>query len=41
MWHALTWRRLAITQGIVALAVFVESFEYDLLGTWLGHPSLH
>lgn len=40
MLHALTWRRVVITQCIVATAVLVESFEYELLGTWLGHPSL-
>ena len=41
MLHSLTWRRVAITQCIVAVAVLLESFEYDLLGTGLGHPSLH
>jgi sensor histidine kinase YesM len=36
----MTWRRILITQAIVALAVLVESVESPLLGTWMGHPSL-
>jgi sensor histidine kinase YesM len=36
----MTWRRIVFTQSVVALAVLVESFEYHLLGTWMGHPSL-
>jgi sensor histidine kinase YesM len=40
MWRGMTWRRIVFTQAIVALAVLVESFEGDLLGTWMGHPSL-
>lgn len=40
MWRGMTWRRILLTQAVVALAVFVESFEYHLLGTWMGHPSL-
>jgi sensor histidine kinase YesM len=40
MWRGMTWRRILFTQAIVALAVLVESFEDDLLGTWMGHPSL-
>ena len=40
MWHGMTWRRILLTQAIVALAVTVESHEYHLLGTWMGHPSL-
>jgi hypothetical protein len=40
MWRGMTWRRIVITQAIVALAVFVQSFEGALLGTWMGHPSL-
>jgi hypothetical protein len=40
MWRGMTWRRIVLTQSIVALAVLVESFEYHLLGTWMGHPSL-
>jgi sensor histidine kinase YesM len=40
MWHGMTWRRILLTQAIVALAVRVENFEYQLLGTWMGHPSL-
>jgi sensor histidine kinase YesM len=40
MWRGMTWRRIVLTQSIVVLAVFVESFEYPLLGTWMGHPSL-
>ena len=40
MWRSLTWHRILLTQAIVALAVTVESFEYPLLGTWMGHPSL-
>ncbi len=39
MWRGMTWRRIALTQAIAALAVLVESFEYHLLGTWMGHPS--
>jgi hypothetical protein len=40
MWRGMTWRRIALTQAIVALAVLLESFEYHPLGTWMGHPSL-
>jgi sensor histidine kinase YesM len=40
MWRGMTWRRIVLTQAIAALAVFVESFEYHPLGTWMGHPSL-
>jgi hypothetical protein len=40
MWHGMTWRRIVLTQAIAALAVLLESFEYHLLGTWMGHPSL-
>jgi hypothetical protein len=34
------WRRIVLTQSIVALAVFLKSFEGKLLGSWMGHPSL-
>jgi sensor histidine kinase YesM len=40
MWRGMTWPRILLTQAIVALAVLVGSFESDLLGTWMGHPSL-
>jgi sensor histidine kinase YesM len=40
MWRGMTWRRIALTQAVAALAVLVESFEGDLLGAWMGHPSL-
>jgi hypothetical protein len=40
MWRGMTWRRIALTQAVAALAVWVESFEGDLLGAWMGHPSL-
>jgi hypothetical protein len=34
------WRRIVLTQAIVALSVFVKSFEGKPLGSWMGHPSL-
>jgi len=34
------WRRIVFTQAIIALSVFVKSFEGKPLGTWMGHPSL-
>ena len=40
MWRGMTWRRIALTQALAALAVLVESFEGDLLGSWMGHPSM-
>jgi sensor histidine kinase YesM len=36
----MTLSRIALTQAVAALAVLVESFEDDLLGAWMGHPSL-
>jgi hypothetical protein len=34
------WRRIVFTQAVVALSVFVKSFEGKPLGSWMGHPSL-
>jgi hypothetical protein len=34
------WRRIVLTQAVVALSVFVKSFEGKPLGSWMGHPSL-
>jgi hypothetical protein len=34
------WRRIVFTQAIMALSVFVKSFEGKPLGSWMGHPSL-
>jgi len=34
------WRRIVLTQVVVALSVFVKSFEGKPLGSWMGHPSL-
>jgi hypothetical protein len=34
------WRRIVFTQAIIALSVFVKSFEGKPLGSWMGHPSL-
>lgn len=33
------WRRIVLTQAIVAMSVFVKSFEGKPLGSWMGHPS--
>lgn len=34
------WQRIALTQAVVALSVFVKSFEGKPLGSWMAHPSL-
>jgi sensor histidine kinase YesM len=41
MWRGMTWRRIALTQSVAALAVLVVSFKNSLLGAWMGHPSLN
>jgi hypothetical protein len=38
-WQAITWRRLMILQALGQLAIYLESREQHLFGTWMGHPS--
>lgn len=39
-WQAITWRNLLILQALGQLAIYLESREQALFGTWMGHPSL-
>jgi hypothetical protein len=38
-WWAITWRNLLILQALGQLAIYLESREQALFGTWMGHPS--
>jgi hypothetical protein len=40
-WQALSWRNLLLMEALGQLAIFLQSAESKLFGTWIGHPSEH
>ena len=40
-WQAITWRNLLILQALGQLAIYLESREENLFGSWMGHTSEH
>jgi hypothetical protein len=40
-WQAVTWRNILMLQALGQLAIYLESREQSLFGTWMGHPSEH
>ena len=39
-WTALTWRKMLLMQALGQFAIFAQSLEGKLFGSWLGHQSL-
>lgn len=40
-WQAITWRNVLMLQALGQLAIYLESREQALFGTWMGHPGEH
>jgi hypothetical protein len=39
IWQAITWRNILMLQALGQLAIYLESREQSLFGTWMGHSS--
>ena len=39
-WQAITWRNMLVLQLLGQLTVYLDSREEDVIGSWMGHPSV-